>query len=50
MGTYWVPETKAELIDWLMVYYGASDNKWHKMAKKQLYAIYYRLRNSDKRI
>lgn len=47
MNTYYVPETKRELIDWLSNFYGNRNAKWLKMPKKQLYAIYHSIRSKE---
>lgn len=44
MKTYYIPETKKELIDWLSNFYCRREAKWLKMPKKQLYAIYFSIR------
>ena len=39
----WIPTHKYELVDWLTAKYGEK-SKWNRMPKKQLYAIYYKVR------
>ena len=41
MGQYWIPSTKAKLVDWLVAYWPDSLAKFKRMRKTQLYAIYY---------
>lgn len=47
MKTYYVPNTKGELINWLRNFYGCHESKWQKMSKKQLYAIYHSIRSKE---
>lgn len=46
MKHYYVPSTKTDLIKWLNVYYCNVNPKFKKMSKKQLYAIFYKVREA----
>jgi len=43
---YYIPKTKKELVKWLFNYYGHSKTRFVKMSKKQLYAVYHKIRKS----
>ena len=43
---YWIPREKWQIVNWLMVQYpGTSKFKWQTKSKRQLYAIYFNIRN-----
>lgn len=48
MREFWVPSTKSELVKWIENFYGERNPKLKKMSKKQLYAIYFSIRNKIK--
>lgn len=45
MSDFWVPRTKRELVKWLTDHVNGSG--FNKLTKKQLYAIYYRVRQGN---
>lgn len=42
--TYWLPQYKWQLVDWLAQRYPGGREKFKRMAKKRLYAIYHAVR------
>jgi hypothetical protein len=42
MTDYWVPQTKSQLIVWLLNYYPKGKKSLARLTKKQLYAIFYK--------
>lgn len=54
MKNYWVPKHKIDLVEWLYVHYTAKYDdvvmgRLKKMNKKQLYAIYFSIRDKMER-
>jgi hypothetical protein len=45
--SFWIPQTKRELVDWLSKRYQIKKSKFGKKPKNQLYAIYFNIRISD---
>jgi hypothetical protein len=42
MTSWWIPKTKNELVTWLCFYWPHDKDRFQRMVKKQLYAIYYK--------
>jgi hypothetical protein len=42
MSPWWTPHTKDELVTWLCFYWPHDRDRFGRMSKKRLYAIYYR--------
>ena len=42
---YWIPKYKWELVEWLN---SRREADWNRLTKKQLYAIYFNIRNGYK--
>jgi len=45
MPDYYIPRTRKDLIEWIEKYI-SPDVRIRKMGKKQLYAVFFRLRNN----
>ena len=48
MSYYWIPTYKYQLVDWLSKHFHEKESAFNNMAKKQLYAIYLRVREELK--
>jgi 3-methyladenine DNA glycosylase AlkD len=44
---FWIPKHKWQLVDWLADHYKEPKAKFNRMAKKQLYAIYFKTRGKE---
>lgn len=44
---YWKPQFKWQLVEWLCRWFKEPRGKYERMGKKQLYAIYFRVRQEE---